>query len=64
MVGRMSRASASHSGKSANPKIVGSNLDLMVSNPDQVKSVTLKFILGAQHYYDRARIGWLSVRIM
>ena len=41
----------------------------MVSNPGRVKIMTYKFNLAASysralHYLDRARTGWLSVRIM
>ena len=45
--GRMSKASATHSGRSGNPKPVGSNLDVAFSNPDRVKPMSLKFKLVA-----------------
>ena len=43
--GRMSRAPASLSGRSANPKMVDSSLELMGSKPGQVKPKTLTLIL-------------------
>ena len=45
--GQMSRASASHSDRSGNPKVAGSNPDLAFSNPGRVKPMTLKLILVA-----------------
>ena len=58
----MSRASVSCFGRSG-------DLDLTHSNPDRVTPITSKLILvasqpGARHYCERARTGWLSVRIM
>ena len=51
----MSRASTFRSGRSGNPKVEGSNPNLAVSNPDQVKPTTVKLIFvtpwpDAQHY--------------
>ena len=53
--GRMSRAPASHFGRSGNPKIAGSSPEPVGSKPDRVKPMTLKLILVAsypdtQHY--------------
>ena len=45
--GSMSRASASHSGRSGNLKVTGLNPDLTFSNPGQVKAMTVKLILAA-----------------
>ena len=45
--GRMSRSTASRSGRSGNLKLIGSNPDLAFSNPDRVKPLTFKLILVA-----------------
>ena len=60
--GRMSRAFVSCSVRSG-------DLDLTVSNPGRVKPRTYKLTRvasqpGVRYYYDRARTGGLSVRIM
>ena len=66
---RVSIESASHSGRSGNPKVVGLNTDLAFSSLGRVKPMTFKLmlvvsLLGTQHYQDRVRTGWLSVKIM
>ena len=67
----MSRAeaSASHSGRSGNPKVTSSNPDLAVFKPWSSQTIDFKIIFvapysGTRHYLDKARTGWLSVRIM
>ena len=45
--GRMSRASVSRAGRSGNPKVAGSSLELEVLISDRVKPMTLKVILVA-----------------
>ena len=45
--GRRSRANASHSGRSGNLNIMGSNPDIAFSNPGRVKPMTLRLIIGA-----------------
>ena len=66
---QMSRPSAFCSGRLGNLKIAGLNPDLVVLSPGQVKPITLKFILvtpkpGVQHYQDRERTAWFSLRII
>ena len=43
--GRMSRASASCSGRSGKLNVTGSNLELAFSNPGRVKPMTVKLII-------------------
>ena len=45
--GRLSRAPSSRSGRSGNPKIVGSSPEIAGSKPGRVKSKTLKLIIVA-----------------
>ena len=51
----MSKASTSHSGRSGNPKVAGSSLDIVVLNAGRVKPMSLQLILvtlqtDARHY--------------
>ena len=54
-LGRMTKMLASRFGRLGNPKVAGSNPDLVFLNPGQIKPMTLKSILvasypGAWHY--------------
>ena len=65
----MSRAPVFCSGRSGNPKVEDLSLEPAGLKPGRVKPKTLKLILiaswpGAQHYLDREKTGWLSVRII
>ena len=57
----MSRTPSSHSGRSGNPKIMGSSQEHVALKPGRVKSMTLKLILvnsqpDVRHYQGRARL--------
>ena len=67
--GRLRKMLTSHIGRLGNRNLLGSNPDSVGLNPGRVKPMTLKLILvvsypGARHYYDRARTGWFTFRII
>ena len=62
---QMGRVPTSHSGRSGNLKIAGSSPDPASLNQiDDFKIYTGRFEPGTQHYKDRARTGWFSVRVI